>query len=171
MHPRLFGNVLARNEAAAARLGPIHNNDRVRERAAVNDDGVITRSRNAGHEPKDQGRVHLVNLGLDKLDAVLVGGMVKPDERLRHAAAAERHLIFCSPVAGPSRYERRRAYKNAFHPQILPAGSRHLGDFDGRRKRLAPSLSADDGTIARDLTSLAWLCAFLIVVAFVVGAL
>lgn len=81
------------------------------------------------------------------------------------------HVVTCTRLDGPSRYERRRAYKNSLHSEILSAGRRHLGTFDGERKRLS-SAAVDPGeTLGRDLASLAWLCAFLTVIAFIVGAL
>jgi hypothetical protein len=46
-----------------------------------------------------------------------------------------------------------------------------LGAFDGERKRLTSTAADPAETLGRDLASLVWLCAFLTVVAFVVGAL
>lgn len=79
--------------------------------------------------------------------------------------------IRCTRLDGPSRYERRSANKSSLHPQILSDGRRHLGTFDGERKRLTSAAADPSATLGRDLASLLWLCAFLTVVAFVVGAL
>ncbi len=77
----------------------------------------------------------------------------------------------CAPQDGPSRYERRRVYQSSLHPEILSPSPRHLGAFEGERKRLMTAMAGSSETLARDIASFVWLCAFLIVLAFVAGAL
>lgn len=97
-------------------------------------------------------------------------GRLRTDE-VAHVQSDHR-VIHCSPLDGKSRFERRRANKSSPHPQIPSAGPRHLGIFDGERKRHARAASvAGEGGIACDLAGLGWTCAFLLVVAFVLGAL
>lgn len=170
VHIKLLADVFPRNETAATGFRSIHHNDCVRKRSTVDDNGAITRRRNACHQAKDQVRVRLMDLGLDQLDPLRPRVTIAPNEGLRHAASAQRDLIFCTRSTGPSRYERRRAYKKSLHPEIPSAVPRHLGTFDGERKRLAAAPDPGE-TLARDLASFVWLCAFLLILAFVAGAL
>ncbi|CAI2936123.1 protein of unknown function [Aminobacter niigataensis] len=122
-----------------------------------------------GHEP----HVGIRRIGLDEaFDRGLIEAEFATALRTDHVAKlkSEQTRILCSRGPGPSRYERRRANQNPSHLKNLPQ-SRYLGDFDSRCKRLAPAPTVVDDTLAKDLASLAWLCAFLVVVAFVVGAL
>ena len=160
-------HVLNRNHPSTPRVFAIDHQDRVGEKANIRNDGVVARLGNACQQPHHKRGVGLVDVGGDQFHRLAMSVAVAPDENIVQARSPQRHLI-CSRLDSPGRAERRRQHQQSSHRVSTP--SRHLGTFEGERKRNADQRRRQEST-AQMLLGFAVTFAFITCAALILGVM
>lgn len=162
LSPKLV-DILDRNKAAASRLVAVNNPNRVGKHAGVNNDGMVSRLRNAGKKRHDEFGVLLLHPGFEQLHGLGVGLGVAPDENIAQSRPAEDNRVVCSRQAGPSRYERRRQHQSS---HAVPP--RNLGVIEGDRLQRSRGYH-EQATMAKNLASILAVASILYCAAIIIG--